>query len=118
MIHHRYLLALPFLVLLLVTVAGGWLNTVDAHGHVIDDSTGQPVVGVSITYGSSRGAVSGEDGSYLIPNLPRGARLRTNMPGYQPATPSADATEIRLVPGSLTLQVNEDGTTDMRVPGI
>ena len=104
--------------MLLVTVVGGWLNTIDARGHVIDDSTGLPVAGVSITYGSSRGAVSGDDGTYLIPNLPRAARLRTNKPGYQPANPSAEAAEIRLVPGSLTLQVNEDGTTDTRVPGV
>jgi len=100
------------------TVLGGFLNTIDARGQVIDDSTGLPVAGVSITYGSSRGAVSGDDGSYLIPNLPRGARLRTNMPGYQPANPAAEASEIRLKPGSLTLQVNEEGNPDVHVPGV
>ncbi len=102
----------------MVTVLGGFLNTVDARGQVIDDSTGLPVAGVSITYGASRGAVSGDDGSYLIPNLPRGARLRTNMPGYQPANPAAEASEIRLKPGSLTLQVNEEGNPDVHVPGV
>ena len=100
------------------TVVGGFVNTVDARGRVIDDSTGLPVAGVSITYGSSRGATSAEDGSYLIPNLPRGARLRTSMPGYQPTNPAVEAGEIRLIPGSLTLQVNEEGTTDTRVPGV
>ena len=109
---------MPFVLLLVVTVVGGGLNTIEARGRVIDDSTGLPVPGVSITYGSSRGAVSGDDGGYLLPNLPRGARLKTNKPGYQPANPAAEATEIRLVPGSLTLQVNEDGTTDTRVPGV
>jgi len=104
--------------LFVVTVLGGFLNTVDARGQVIDDSTGLPVAGVSITYGASRGAVSGDDGSYLIPNLPRGARLRTNMPGYQPATPAAEASEIRLKPGSLTVQVNEEGNPDVHVPGV
>ena len=102
----------------MATVLGGFLNTIDARGQVIDDSTGLPVAGVSITYGSSRGAVSGDDGSYLIPNLPRGARLRTNMPGYQPANPAAEASEIRLKPGSLTLQVNEEGNPDAHVPGV
>ena len=102
----------------MATVLGGFLNTIDARGQVIDDSTGLPVAGVSITYGSSRGAVSGDDGSYLIPNLPRGARLRTNMPGYQPANPAAEASEIRLKPGSLTLQVNEEGNPDVHVPGV
>ena len=102
----------------MATVLGGFLNTIDARGQVIDDSTGLPVAGVSITYGASRGAVSGDDGSYLIPNLPRGARLRTNMPGYQPANPAAEASEIRLKPGSLTLQVNEEGNPDVHVSGV
>ena len=102
----------------MATVLGGFLNTIDARGQVIDDSTGLPVAGVSITYGASRGAVSVDDGSYLIPNLPRGARLRTNMPGYQPANPAAEASEIRLKPGSLTLQVNEEGNPDVHVPGV
>ncbi len=115
---HRHFVALPFVVLLIATVAGGWLNTVDARGHVIDDSTGQPVAGVSITYGQNKGAVSAEDGAYEITGLPRGARLRTRMAGYQPQNPPAEATEIRLVPGTLTLQVNEEGSTDTRVPGV
>ena len=102
----------------MATLVGGFLNTVDARGQVIDDSTGLPVAGVTITYGASRGAVSRDDGSYLIPNLPRGARLRTNMPGYQPANPAAEASEIRLKPGSLTLQVNEEGNPDVHVPGV
>jgi carboxypeptidase family protein len=115
---HRWVLAVPFLVLLLTTLIGGQLNSVDARGRVIDDSTGLPVAGVSITYGQNRGAVSAEDGSYEITNLPRGARLKTSKPGYPPQTPAAEVTEIRLVPGSLSLQVNEEGTTDTRVPGV
>ncbi len=114
----RYFIAFPFVVLVVATLAGGWINTVDARGHVIDDSTGLPVAGVSITYGANKGAVSAEDGSYLLPNLPRGARLRTRAPGYQPQNPAAEASEIRLVPGTLSLQVNEEGTTDARVPGV
>jgi len=115
---HRWVLAVPFLVLLIATAVGGQLNSVDARGRVLDDSTGLPVAGVSISYGQNRGAVSDEDGSYLLPNLPRGARLKTNKPGYLPQTPAADVAEIRLVPGSLSLQVNEEGTTDKRVPGV
>jgi hypothetical protein len=115
-VRHRYFLALPFVLLFAVTVIGGQLNTVDAQGVVIDSSTSLPVKGVSITYGQNRGAVSGDDGSYLIPNLPRGARMRTNMNGYLPASPAAEDHEIRLTPGTLSLQVNEEGTTDTRVP--
>jgi hypothetical protein len=114
----RYLLLLPFVVLFAATLIGGQLNTVNAQGVVIDSSTGLPVKGVSITYGQTRGAVSGDDGSYSIPNLPRGARFKTSMPGYIPATPAAEDNEIRLTPGSLSLQVNEEGTADTRVPDV
>lgn len=108
-LRHRYALALPFLVLILVTIVGGIFNTVDARGVVIDESTGLPVADVSITYGANRGAVSGPDGRYEIRALPRGARLKTRMPGYLPANPPAEASEIRLIPGTLTVQVNEEG---------
>jgi len=114
---HKYLVAIPFVLLLVVTVVGGWLNTVDARGRVIDDSTGLPVAGVSISYGANRGAVSGDDGSFILLNLPRGARLRTSMPGYQPANADAGG-DIRIIPGALTLQVNEEGTTDTRVSAV
>ena len=113
---HRFFAFVPFVLMFVVTLIGGQLNTVDARGRVIDTSTGDPVSGVSITYGQNRGAVSREDGSYQIANLPRGARLATRASGYQPQNPAAEATEIRLVPGSLTIQVNEEGTTDKRVP--
>jgi hypothetical protein len=113
--HYQYVAA-PFLLALLLTLVGGQVNSVDARGRVIDDSTGEPVASVAISYGKTRGAVSGADGSYLIANLPRDARLTTRMPGYQPATVAAAAPEIRLKPGTLTVQVNEEGTDEKRVP--
>ena len=61
---HRYFLAVPFVLLLAITLIGGQLNSVDARGKVIDDSTGQPVAGVSITYGQNRGAVSARYGIF------------------------------------------------------
>ena len=115
---HRNLLALPFAVLFAVTLIGGQLNTVDAEGVVIDSSTQEPVAGVSISYSANRGAVSDTQGRYLIPNLPRDAHLRTKMNGYPPVTVAATDKQINLTPGSLSLQVNEEGTTDTRVPGI
>ena len=113
---HYHYLAAPFLVAFLVVLLGGQLNTVDARGRVIDDSTGAPVGGVALSYGKTRGAVSGTDGSYLIANLPRDARVTTRMPGYQPANVAAAVAEIRLKPGTLTVQVNEEGTDEKRVP--
>jgi len=115
---HRYGLALPFVVLFGVTLIGGQLNTVDARGVVIDSSTQQPVAGVSITYGANRGTVSDDQGRYLIPNLPRDAHLKTSKPGYPPVVVAATDSQINLTPGTLTLQVNEEGTTDTRVSGV
>ena len=113
---HYHYLAAPFLLAFVVVLLGGQVNSVDARGRVIDDSTGEPVSGVAISYGKTRGAVSGTDGSYLIANLPRDARLSTRMPGYQPANVAAAAPEVRLKPGTLTVQVNEEGTDEKRVP--
>jgi len=117
-VRHRDFVIVPFLLLLLVTLVGGQINRVDAQGVVTDASTGMPVTGVSITYGANRGAVSDAQGRYLIPNLPLDAHLRTNMPGYRPVTVAATEGDIKLTPGSLTVQVNEEGTTDTRVPAV
>ena len=76
---------------------------------------GLPVPGVSITYGKFKGAVSDEEGRYLIPNLPLDAKLGTRAPGYQPANVSATVSKIELTPGSLTIQVNEAGNPDKHV---
>jgi hypothetical protein len=116
-LRHRYGLAAPFLLLFLVTLVGGQINRIDAEGVVIDTSTNLPVAGVSITYGANRGAVSDAGGRYFIPNLPLDAHLRTSIPGYPPVTVAAVDREIKLTPGTLSLQVNEEGTTDTRVPG-
>ena len=113
--HYSYIAA-PFVLGLVVVLVGGQLNTVNANGHVIDDSTGQPVAGVTISYGKTRAALSASDGAYVFGNLPRDARLTTRMPGYQPANVSAADPEIRLKPGTLTVQVNEEGTDEKRVP--
>jgi len=108
----------PFALLFLVTLFGGQVNRVDARGVVIDSSTQQPVPGVSITFSANRGAVSDDQGGYFIANLPLDAHLRTSAPGYPPVTAAATDKQIRLTPGTLTLQVNEEGTTDTRVPGV
>jgi len=108
----------PFALLFLVTFVGGQVNRVDANGVVVDTSTGLPVPGVSITYGKFKGAVSDEEGRYLIPNLPLDAKLGTRAPGYQPANVAATVSKIELTPGSLTIQVNVEGTTDTRVPKV
>jgi len=117
---HRYLVIVPFVLMLLVTLVGGQVNRVDADGVVIDTSTGLPVPSVSVTYGKSfpRGSVTDEQGHYFIPNLPRDATLTTRINGYPPVSAPATASKIEVTPGTLSVQVNEEGTTDTRVPKV
>lgn len=109
-VRHRYLIFLPFVVLLLGTVIAGQFNAVDAHGVVVDGSTGSPVPNVKVSYGS-RFTVTDKDGHYDLLNLPRGSRLLAQAQfSYGQATAAADATKIELPPITLNLQVNQKGS--------
>jgi len=107
-LRHRYAVALPFALLLLTTLVGGQLNSLDARGVVVDDTTGLPVAGVPVTYGV-RTVVSGADGSYLMPALPRGARVSAQRAGYSRSTAPAEASELRLLPLTITFEISEEG---------
>jgi len=112
---HRYALVLPFVLLALATLVGAAANTVDARGRVVDDTSAEPIAGVSVTYGH-RAAVSDADGAYLIASVPRGARLAAQKPGYsRVVSAAAEAGEIRLAPLSITVAV-KDETTGKGVP--
>ncbi len=106
----------PLLVLLAVTIAGGLaFNTVHAHGRIIADVTGQPVKDVRfVAYGSRQYPVD-EDGVFDIADLPRGARLTVIAPGYNRKEFDASETEVRLVVGVVTFQVN-DASNKIGIP--
>ncbi len=106
---HRYALVVPFALLALVTLLGGAVNTVDARGRVIDDTSGEPIAGVAVSYGS-RSALTDADGAYLIASLPRGARLTAQKPGYSRLTVQAEAGELRLSPLSIAFTVKDEAT--------
>lgn len=117
MLGHRTAIALPFVLLALVTLVGGQVNRVDGRGQVVDDTTDQPVSNVVITYGS-RSVVADENGFYLMPNLPRGARLRAEnagQPGYSRSFANAEDAKLRMIPATLTLVVNEEGSNPPKV---
>ena len=106
----RYLVFLPFAVFFFATWIGGYfLNTVNAHGTVIDDTTNGPVGPILVAFGQ-RQYSTGDDSVYDIPNLPRGAKLGAQKPGYGAGSAPADATELRLTPITLTFQVWQAGT--------
>ncbi len=119
---HRFAIAIPFLVLTLVTMAGGLFNSVDARGRVIDGTTSAPLPGIQVTYGS-RIVVADEAGNYVVTNLPRGARVSAQTSGYGKSSAGPEDAELRLQPVSLTLQVNDADTKqgikgpEVRFPG-
>lgn len=106
---HRQAVAIPFVVFALVMVLGGLLNTVSVRATVIDSSSGQPVPNVGVAAGS-RSVTSGADGTVALDNVPRNGRVTAQAAGYAPAVVDPAATEIRMQPATLTLQVDEDDT--------
>ena len=104
----RYLVFVPFLVLLFGTWLGGYfLNTTEAHGIVVDSSTGQPVKDVDVAFGQ-RKDVTDENGAYDLVDLPRGARISISPRfSYADQSVDTDATKVELVPTTLSLTVIE-----------
>ena len=110
---HRNLVYLPFLVFLVATVIGGWINTVDLSGRVVDDFTGDGIANASVELGD-RTVNTASDGSFDFPNLPKTTSLQIDAPGYTRTHTPTTQTEIRLVPISLTVYVNEAGVTPVK----
>jgi hypothetical protein len=109
LLRHRYLVYLPFVLLFVGTVVGGWINTVDLRGRVVDDLSNEGIV-ASITFGQ-RDAKTDTTGAFFFPNLPKTSRLVVDSPGYFRATVPTTLEEIRLSPNSLTVVVKEIGVT-------
>ncbi|HEY6959160.1 MAG TPA: carboxypeptidase-like regulatory domain-containing protein [Candidatus Limnocylindria bacterium] len=107
---HRHLVYLPFLVLLVATVIGGWVNTVDLHGRVVDDFTSDPIGNASIQLGD-RSVNTGGDGQFDFPNLPKTSSVQVDANGYTRTHAPTTQEEIRLTPIALTVYVNEAGVT-------
>lgn len=105
-VRHRSLVYLPFAVLFVGTVIGGWINTNDLRGKVVDDFTNDGVANASLKHGL-RSVVTASDGSFEFPDLPKTSRLQVDAPGYFRTTPPTTQEEIRLNPISLTVVVKE-----------
>ena len=92
------------------TVVGGWINTVDLRGRVVDDFTNDGVANASLKHGL-RSAVTSSDGSFEFPDLPKTSRLQVDAPGYFRTGAPTTLEEIRLNPISLTVVVKEAAVT-------
>lgn len=110
-LRHRYLLAAPFVAILVVTVVGGLVNSTTARARVVDDFTDQVVKGATITFGK-RSATTGANGEYTLPDVPRTSSLQIDAPGYlRTSAPTTDSADVRMKPLSLTVYVYDASKT-------
>lgn len=109
-LRHRHLVFLPFLVLLVATLVGGWVNTVDLRGRVLDDFTSDGIGGATVKHGI-RTVATASDGSFEFPDLPRSSRLQIDAQGYLRTGAPTTQEEIRMSPLAVTVVVKEAGAT-------
>ena len=101
-IRHRYLVATPFVLLLIVVLVGGLLNSTDVHARVVDDLTDKGIKDARITHGS-RTATTDPDGAFALTNVPRTSKYQIDASGYLRTSAPMTAEEIRMRPLSVTI---------------
>jgi hypothetical protein len=114
-VRHRYLVALPFAVILAAALVGGLVNTTDARARIVDDMTDLGVKDATITHGA-RSAKTDANGEFTIANVPRTSKYQVDALGYLRTSAPTTAEEIRLRPLSITIYAyDETKTTEDRV---
>ena len=68
----------------------------------VKDKSGEPLIGVSVTYGSGQGTVTDIDGNFSV-NVPAGSTLKFSYVGYKPQSLKAS--------GNMNITLEEDNTT-------
>jgi len=68
----------------------------------VKDKTGEPLIGVSVTYGSGQGTVTDIDGNFSV-NVPAGSTIKFSYVGYKPQSLKAS--------GNMSITLEEDNTT-------
>ena len=68
----------------------------------VKDKTGEPLIGVSVTYGNGQGTVTDINGNFSV-NAPAGSTLKFSYVGYKPQTAKGS--------GNMTITLEEDNTT-------
>lgn len=110
-LRHRYLVAVPFVVLVVAVLVGGLVNTTDGHARIVDDLTDEGVKDATITHGV-RTARTDADGRFVLDNLPRTSSYRIDAPGYVRRTVPTTTDEVRLNPLSLTVYAYDATKTE------
>ena len=68
----------------------------------VKDKTGEPLIGVSVTYGSGQGTVTDFDGNFSV-DAPEGTPIKLSYIGFKPQTLSGKA--------NMDIVLEEDNTT-------
>lgn len=115
-LRHRHALALPFVVIVLVALVGGVVNSIDARGRVVDDLSDKPIADTRIVHGN-REVRSDAQGEFVFPSVPRTSKFEVRPPaGYQLMTVPTTAEEIRLDPLSVTIYAFDEAKTLAEAP--
>ena len=115
---YRLASLLPVLLIVLVTVVGGWLNGVNMNGHVVDDFSSDPIGTAGpakIAHGARSVTADPSTGTFTFPDLPRESKVSVDAPGYLRTSVPVTQDEIRMSPLSFTIQVNEAGNPDKHI---
>ena len=77
-------------------------------GRVVETGTGEPLTGAQVVVsGTSIGAVTDENGRYLLPRVPAGSQtLEVTYLGYTEASTTVNVVEDQLASADLTLEVS------------
>lgn len=89
----------------------GFRYTGSVRGLTYDASTGKPLAGVLVSAGNVRQAVSGEDGSFVLEDVPAGLVVTTaSKPGYEGDQNASDLKNGESLTLLLTLTPRADDT--------
>ena len=91
-------------LLLAMLLCAFWLTgfAQNAIKGTVKDKSGEPLIGVSVTYGSGQGTVTDIDGNFSV-NVPAGSTLKFSYVGYKPQSLKAS--------GNMNITLEEDNTT-------
>ena len=91
-------------LLLAMLLCAFWLTgfAQNAVKGTVKDKAGEPLIGVSVTYGSGQGTVTDIDGNFSV-NVPAGSTIKFSYVGYKPQSLKAS--------GNMSITLEEDNTT-------
>ena len=91
-------------LLLAMLLCAFWLTgfAQNAIKGTVKDKTGEPLIGVSVTYGNGQGTVTDIDGNFSV-NAPAGSTIKFSYVGYKPQSVKGS--------GNMNITMEEDNTT-------